>query len=46
MKTMENETTKAVWQKPEIIDLDLELTHGKSGGPVEDIPPGVGPTAS
>jgi hypothetical protein len=27
MKTMENETTKAVWQKPDIIDLDLELTE-------------------
>ena len=27
MKTMENETTKAVWQKPEIIALDLELTE-------------------
>ena len=26
LKFMENATTKALWQKPEMIDLDIELT--------------------
>lgn len=40
LKIMENTTTKALWQKPEMIDLDIDLTdsHLKAPTPVEDGP--------
>ena len=32
---MENKTPKAIWQKPEIIDLDMNATNGVGGAAPE-----------
>lgn len=41
---MENKTPKAIWQKPEIIDLDMNATNGVGGAPPET--PESGPPVS
>lgn len=44
-KIMENTTTKATLQKPEMIDMDIELTDKKFKPPAESLD-NLGPSPS